>query len=72
MQILSLRQAAAVSGIGLRTLKRLLAYGQGPRTIQMSPHRVGVDEADLDRWLKGRRRPQPAQTRADTDETLAP
>jgi predicted DNA-binding transcriptional regulator AlpA len=72
MQILSLKQAAARSGVGLRTIKRLLAAGTGPRTIQMSPRRVGVDEADLERWLRSRRRPQPAQARAPAAEALTP
>jgi predicted DNA-binding transcriptional regulator AlpA len=61
MQVLSLDQAAMRAGIVRRTLERLLAVGEGPSVIQLSKRRVGIAEADLQRWLNSRRRPAPGE-----------
>jgi predicted DNA-binding transcriptional regulator AlpA len=58
MQVLSLDQAAYRAGIVRRTLERMLAEGTGPEKVQISKRRVGILEADLERWLTSRRRPR--------------
>jgi predicted DNA-binding transcriptional regulator AlpA len=64
MQVLSLDQAAYRAGIVRRTLERMLAEGTGPEKVQISERRVGILEADLERWLNSRRRPAPGQDAA--------
>jgi predicted DNA-binding transcriptional regulator AlpA len=64
MQVLSLDQAAFKAGIVRRTLERQLAEGTGPAKVQISKRRVGILEADLERWLTSRRRPAPGQDAA--------
>jgi predicted DNA-binding transcriptional regulator AlpA len=61
MQVLSLDQAAFRAGIVRRTLERMLAEGIGPAKVQVSKRRVGILEADLEKWLIGRRRPAPGE-----------
>jgi predicted DNA-binding transcriptional regulator AlpA len=53
--ILALQQIAAETGISLRTLQRSCARGDGPPIIQLSPRRIGVDEAHYRAWLEARR-----------------
>jgi len=61
MQVLSLDQAAFRAGIVRRTLERMLAEGIGPAKVQVSKRRVGILEADLEKWLIGRPRPAPGE-----------
>ena len=60
MAILPLKKIAAKHGTSLRNLQRMIARGEGPPVIQLSPRRVGIDEADDDAWLASRRKPRPA------------
>jgi hypothetical protein len=55
-QIRSVKEAAIISGLGLRTFKRLLANGVGPPLVQLTSKRVGILNGDLERWLRSRRR----------------
>jgi predicted DNA-binding transcriptional regulator AlpA len=64
MQVLSLDKAAYRAGIVRRTLERVLAEGTGPAKVQVSKRRVGILEADLERWLNSRRRPAPREGEA--------
>ena len=64
MQVLSIDQAAYRAGIVRRTLERMLAEGTGPEKVQISKRRVGILEADLERWLTSRRRPISGQDAA--------
>ena len=64
MQVLTLDQAAYRAGIVRRTLERQLADGTGPAVVQLSKRRVGILEADLERWLNSRRRPAPGEDAA--------
>ena len=64
MQVFSLNEAAARAGFARRSLERLIAIGEGPATIQLSPRRVGVLDEDLKRWLLARRRPAPGEAAA--------
>ena len=64
LTVLSYNEAAFRAGIVRRTLERLLAEGTGPAKVQISKRRVGILEADLERWLTSRRRPAPGQDAA--------
>jgi hypothetical protein len=55
-RVASLGEAAAIAGISLATLKRLLRRGFGPTVLQLSPGRVGIRIDDLNRWLDSRAR----------------
>jgi len=56
----SYREAAAIAGFGLRTLERLLADGDGPAVIMLSPRRRGIADAALRAWLQARTRKPPS------------
>ncbi len=52
MQILTWRDFVRRSSVSLSTLKRLQKEDPNfPPKIQISPNRVGFDEAATDRWL---------------------
>ena len=53
-------EAAAIAGLARRTLERLIALGEGPAIIELSPRRRGILESDLISWLHKRRRTAPA------------
>jgi hypothetical protein len=48
--------AAAIAGVARRTLERLIAVGEGPAIIELSPRRRGILESDLINWLRKHRR----------------
>ena len=54
--VYSLSEAAAIVGVARRTIERLVARGEGPAVIDLSPRRRGVLETDLISWLCKRRR----------------
>ena len=55
MNVLSLAEFSQLAGFTLRTLHRLLAAGEGPPTVRLSPRRVGILEQDAEAWLRARR-----------------
>ena len=57
--VYSYNQAAAITGLARRTLERLIALGEGPAVIELSPRRRGILESDLISWLHKRRRTAP-------------
>ena len=56
LRVLTLREWAALNGFSFMTGKRLIARGDGPVTIQLSPRRVGVRVIDNARWQAARLR----------------
>ena len=64
MQVLSYNEAAVKAGFVRRTLERLIAAGEGPRVINLSPRRRGILDSDLKKWLLKRRRPAPGDADA--------
>jgi predicted DNA-binding transcriptional regulator AlpA len=54
--VYSLSEAAAIVGVARRTIERLVARGEGPAVIDLSPRRRGVLESDLISWLRKSRR----------------
>jgi predicted DNA-binding transcriptional regulator AlpA len=55
-RVLSLKEWAKLNGFSLMTGKRLIAAGEGPTVIQLSPRRVGVRMVDNARWQAARLR----------------
>jgi excisionase family DNA binding protein len=49
-------EAAKLIGVARRTLERLIALGEGPAVIELSPRRRGILESDLISWLHKHRR----------------
>jgi hypothetical protein len=57
-------QAAKIATVARRTLERLIALGEGPAVIELSPRRKGILAADFWLWLEQRRRPASSQALA--------
>ena len=55
----SYKEAAAIAGFGLRTLERLIALGEGPDVVELSPRRRGITDPALRVWIKRRTRKTP-------------
>ena len=64
MRVFVYDEAAGRANIVRRTLERLIAVGEGPSTVHVSPRRRGVLEADLEKWLLSRRRAAPGEKAA--------
>lgn len=54
-RVRSLREAAALLGVSISTIRREVRAGTGPKLVRLSPRRVGISEADLAAWLQSRR-----------------
>jgi predicted DNA-binding transcriptional regulator AlpA len=52
----SLGEFAAIVGISLPTLRRLISAGEGPQITQLSARRVGVRDSHGQQWLEERAR----------------
>jgi predicted DNA-binding transcriptional regulator AlpA len=55
-RVRSMREAAALAGVSIATLYRVIASGDGPRTVRMSPRFRGITDHDLADWLEARAR----------------
>jgi hypothetical protein len=60
---LTCNEAAAIAGVACHTLERLIAVGERPAIVELSPRRRGVLASDLQDWLQRRRR-SPGEARA--------
>ena len=56
LTVYTYNQAAAITGLARRTLERLIALGEGPAIIELSPRRRGILASDLRDWVQRRRR----------------
>ena len=54
-KILSKKQFADRIGRSVRHLERLISEGEGPPLVKLGVRAVGIDEADGDNWIAGRR-----------------
>jgi len=61
LTVYSYNQAAAITGLARRTLERLIALGEGPAIIELSPRRRGILASDLRDWVQRRRRSPPGE-----------
>lgn len=50
----SIAERAEQLGISDKTLRNLIASGQGPRVIQLSPGRVGIRDDHFAAWMDSR------------------
>jgi predicted DNA-binding transcriptional regulator AlpA len=75
-RVFPVRQAAEIIGLSVPTLRRVIAAGNGPPLIQLSPRRQGIRESHLNEWLSGRLRDQDKRrqdhARAVASEPAAP
>ena len=53
-RVLTLDQWCKINSIGLNTGKRLIATGDGPAIVQLSPRRIGIRESDAAAWQAAR------------------
>jgi predicted DNA-binding transcriptional regulator AlpA len=61
MRVLNYEEAAGRMGVVRRSLERLIARGEGPSVIHLSPRRRGILESDFEKWLISRRRAAPGE-----------
>lgn len=64
-RVLRTKPAAEYLGFAESTLEKLRLSGAGPRFIRLGTRAVGYDVADLDAWLKTRRRADRTSTDPD-------
>jgi excisionase family DNA binding protein len=50
-RVRSLREAAALLGVSLATLRRLLRSGRGPTVTRLSERRIGIRDSHRLAWL---------------------
>jgi predicted DNA-binding transcriptional regulator AlpA len=55
-RVLTLAEAAHVSGVSIATFRRLIREGCGPTVTTLSPRRLGVRVKHLRAWLDERTR----------------
>jgi len=58
------KEAADITGVARRTLERLIALGEGPAILELSPRRRGILGSDLQAWFRRRRRSPPCEEQA--------
>src|SRR5258707_909005 len=56
LRVLTIPQAAEISGMSKWTLERLIKAGKGPIITQISDRRKGITVGNLRRWQKSRER----------------
>jgi predicted DNA-binding transcriptional regulator AlpA len=56
LRVLTVKECAQLNGISWMTLKRLIARGDGPVIIQLSPKRIGIRVIDNAKWQAARLR----------------
>jgi predicted DNA-binding transcriptional regulator AlpA len=54
LRVITLQEFAASQGLSFATVQRMIARGEGPRTIRLSLRRVGVRIIDLKEWQQSR------------------
>jgi len=60
-RVLTYAECCQRAAIVRRTFERLLACGEGPTVLHLSPRRRGVLESDFEAWLRSRRRAPPGE-----------
>lgn len=52
--VVSEKQAAAMVGLGMRTLQKKRLDGTGPAFVQLTERRIGYLVSEIQSWLSGR------------------
>jgi predicted DNA-binding transcriptional regulator AlpA len=55
-RVLSVKEWAKEAGISLKTAQNLIARGEGPLVVELSPNRLGVRICEHRAWLAARTR----------------
>jgi predicted DNA-binding transcriptional regulator AlpA len=55
-RVLSIPEWAKLAGFSEKTGREVIDAGTGPRTVQLSPNRIGVRVCDHRAWLEARTR----------------
>lgn len=50
----SMRETAAILGVSVDTLRRLIARGDGPLVTRLSMRKLGIRDSDREAWLAER------------------
>jgi predicted DNA-binding transcriptional regulator AlpA len=66
-RVLTYAECCQRAAIVRRTFERLLACGEGPTVLHLSPRRRGVLESDFEAWLRSRRRPAPGDAASSAE-----
>jgi predicted DNA-binding transcriptional regulator AlpA len=53
-RVRSLQETAALLGISIATLRRLIAAGEGPTVTRLSPRRLGIRDSHRETFLDAR------------------
>jgi predicted DNA-binding transcriptional regulator AlpA len=53
-RILTFDQFCSLNSLGRNTAKRLIAAGNGPAVVQLSPRRIGIRVSDNSKWQDAR------------------
>lgn len=59
-RVLTLAEVARALGVSVASVRRLISRGEGPPVVRVTPRRLGIREADLERWLLSRTEPRRA------------
>ena len=66
-RVLTYAECCQRAAIVRRTFERLLACGEGPTVLHLSPRRRGVLESDFEAWLRSRRRAAPGDAASSAE-----
>ena len=55
-RVRSVAQWCALNGFSVSTGRRIIASGNGPRILQLSPRRIGIRDSDNEAWQSSRAR----------------
>jgi hypothetical protein len=64
LRVYSIEEWAALSGISKRSCEELLATGEGPPLVRLTPKRRGIRAIDLANWQLARLLPRPRKRAA--------
>jgi hypothetical protein len=53
-KVLTIKEWAREAGISPKTAQNLIARGEGPSVVELSPNRLGIRVCDHREWLKSR------------------
>jgi predicted DNA-binding transcriptional regulator AlpA len=53
-RVLLLSEAALLTGLSTKTLKRLACEVGGPKLFKLSPRRVAIRSSELENWINSR------------------
>jgi hypothetical protein len=56
----TIEETASLLGIGVPSLRSLLANGEGPQITRLSKRRIGIRDSHREQWLDKQAQPQPA------------